>query len=455
MTIPFNTSVFHDYDIRGTYPDKLNEDAYYILGRALASYIKGKEIAVGYDARLSSPSLSKALIRGITDQGTNVVDLGLMSTEMHYFASGLYRFDANAIVSASHNPPQYNGLKIVKAGAVPLHGGFGLPEIKQKCISQDFTDPPAKGTVRKMSVIDQWVKHALTFIDTGKLRKLKVVVDAGNGMAGISWDKIIGKYPLEIIPLFFNPDGHFPNHLPDPLNKNNLVSLKEAVLKNKADLGFAVDGDADRLFVIDDKGNMLSGTVTTAMLAETLLRKNKPAPVLYNVVCGKIVPETVRKYNAEAIRVRVGHSFIKEQMKKTGALFAGEHSGHFYFRDNFFADSSFIAGLLLLEFISVENKPLSDIAKVYEKYTSGDEINFKVDKPAVILEKVEEKYREADTIDHLDGLSVWYPDWWLNLRPSNTEPFVRLNVEADTKDLLAKRQSELVSYIESLGGKRE
>ncbi len=444
-------SIFHQYDIRGIYPTELNEETYYILGRALATYLSADKIAVGHDTRLSSPSLFTSLITGILDQGVDVIHLGLISTEINYFASGKYGFAANVIVTASHNPPQYNGLKIVTRGVVPLHGNFGLPDIKQLAQENNFSAPSKKGKIEVVNVLEDWINHTLTFIDLKKLKPLKVVIDAGNGMGGISWERLIEKLPIEIIPMYFDPDGHFPHHLPDPLKPENVVGLKSEILKQKADLGFAIDGDADRIFILDEAGRELSGTITTAILAKFLLQKFGPSPILYNAVCGKIVPDTIVANGGKPIRTRVGHSFIKEQMKKENALFAGEHSGHFYFRDNFFADSSTIAGLIFLEFLSKENKPLSQIVSDYNKYFSSGELNFKVDDSPKVLKEIENKFKDATSIDYLDGLSIWYPDWWFNLRASNTEPMVRLNMEADTKEILGEKLSLVENELNQLG----
>lgn len=447
-------SIFHQYDIRGIYPTEINEQSYYILGRALAVYLKGDKIAVGHDTRLSSPSLFTALTSGILDQGVGVVNLGLISTEINYFASGKFNFPANVIISASHNPAEYNGLKIVTQGVVPLHGDFGLPEIKKLAEKNAFPEISQKGKIEIVDVFDDWVAHLLTFVDRSKLAPLKVVIDAGNGMGGISWERLIDELPINIVPMYFEPDGHFPHHLPDPLKPQNVVEVQNKILSEKADLGFAIDGDADRIFVLDEKGRQVSGTLTTAMLAEYLLKKYGPAAVLYNAVCGKIVPETIKSNKGTPIRVRVGHSFIKERMKKENALFAGEHSGHFYFRDNFFADSSTIAGLIFLEYLSVQNRSLSKIVADFDKYPGSGEINYKVSgaSAADMLQKIETRFKDATSIDYVDGLSVWYPDWWFNLRASNTEPMVRLNVEADNKEILDKKLTMLEEQLKNLGG---
>ncbi len=451
MKTIINPIIFHDYDIRGVYPTELNEETYFVLGQAIATYLKVKEIAVGYDCRLSSPSLFKALTCGLMDRGVDVVDLGQISTEIHYFASGFYHFPANIIITASHNPAQYNGLKIVTEGVNPLHGNFGLPQIKALALKNDFPQISQKGKMTKKEVMEEWIRHALSFVQPEELKNLKVVVDAGNGMGGISWQKIIGKLPVEIIPLYFEPDGHFPHHLADPLKKENTLDLQKAITGNKADLGFALDGDADRLFVMDEKGNMLSGTVTTAILAMWLLQKYRSSTVLYNAVCGRIVPEIIKKYQGKPMRVRVGHSFIKQYMKKEKAVFAGEHSGHFYLREDFFAESSLICGLLFLEYLSRQNKSLSQIVSTLDKYPSSGEINFKTADPLSVMKTVKEYFKNAKSIDELDGLSIWYEDWWMNLRPSKTEPLLRLNLEADNKSILCDKLKSIENLLQSLG----
>ena len=450
-------SIFHQYDIRGIYPTQLNEETYYILGCALATYLAVDKIAVGHDTRLSSPSLFKALIKGIISQGVDVVSLGLISTEINYFASGKYGFPANAIITASHNPAEYNGLKIVTRGVVPLHGDFGLPQIKKLAQENNFSVSAKKGKIVKMDILNDWITHTLKFIKPNKLKSLRVVIDAGNGMGGISWKKLIEKLPIEIIPMYFEPDGHFPHHLPDPLKQENVSDLKREIVNQKADLGMAIDGDADRIFIVDETGKQLSGTITTAILASYLLQKYGPSPILYNAVCGKIVPDSISANGGKSIRTRVGHSYIKEYMKKENALFAGEHSGHFYFRDNFFADSSTIAGLIFLEYLSKENMPLSQVAAKFDKYKSSGEINYVVSNLSkqagsdIVIQSIENKFKDAESIDHIDGLSVWFPDWWFNLRASNTEPMVRLNMEADSKEILDDKLYIVENELNILG----
>lgn len=452
--LSYDTSIFRDYDIRGIYPRQINEGLFYLLGKAIATYLRVNKIAVGRDTRLSSPVLSSSLIQGILDSSVNVVDLGMISTEMHYFASGFYRFPANIIVSASHNPSEYNGLKIVKKGVVPLHGNYGLPEIRKILETQRFSGKKSAGKKESKDILDAWIVHLLKFVDISCLRPLKIIIDAGNGMGGIAWEKLSKYLPLKIVPLYFKPDGHFPNHLPDPLNENNLAALKKVIQDKKGALGFAIDGDADRLFVLDENGQMVSGTILSALLSLIFLEEYGPFPILYSAVCGQIVPEIIKKNKGIPIRVRVGHSYIKEEMKKRKALFAGEHSGHFYFRDNFFADSSTIAGLVLLMYISKRNVPFSKIIAEFDKYFASGEINFQVANTSDILKKIESKFINAEKVDHLDGLSVWSKDWWFNLRASKTEPLLRINIEADNKSKLKEKEKELTKLLSSFGAQK-
>ncbi len=446
-----NLSAFHDYDIRAIYPTDINEEFYYHLGKALALYVKTGAVGVGHDTRLSSPSLAKSLITGITEYGVNVVDFGQISTEMHNFASGKYQLEANIIVSASHNPAEYNGAKIVTKGVVPLHSGFGLPEIKE---FMNISPPKSvqKGKITHKNIFKEWIEHALSFIDIASLKKLNVVVDAGNGMGGPAWQKMQEILPVHIIPLYLDPDGTFPHHLPDPLKDENTKDLITEIKKTKADIGIAIDGDADRAFFIDETGVKLSGTITTALLASYFLPKQK-GYYLYNAICGRIVPDTIRKYESFPVRTRVGHSFIKEAMKKYQAVFAGEHSGHFYFGANYNTESSLIAGLILLQMLSTTGKKLSQIRKEFDIYHQSGEINFKVEDRDHVISSIREEYaKKADTTDDLDGITFWYADWWFNVRLSKTEPLLRLNIEADSKKLLEEKQSEIVKLITKLEG---
>lgn len=450
----FNPDVFRDYDIRGIYPTELDEDTYYRIGRAMSVFLKVERIAVGRDMRLSSPQLFAALVDGITDQGVEVIDLGLISTEMHYFASGKYEFPANAMVSASHNPPEYNGLKIVTKGVVALHGEYGLPEIRQIAEQNQFTSAPRKGDITQQDILQSWVDHALSFVNAAQLRPLKVVLDTGSGMGGIAWTEVAKRLPISLTSLHPELDGTFPYHPADPSKPANIVDLQQAVRIQQADIGIALDGDADRIFLIDETGEPVSSTAMTAMLAEYLLQQHGRAAVLYNVIIGRRVPEVVSEYGGTPVRVRVGHSFIKQYMKDYNAVFAGEHSGHYYFRDNYKADSSLIAGLLVLQFLSMHSKPLSEVVDVYASYPQSGEINFTVPDRTQMIAQIRQVYSSAK-IDEIDGLTFWYEDWWFNLRASKTEPLLRLNIEANNDDILTRKVTELVSRIEGWGAVRK
>lgn len=448
-----NLSAFHDYDIRGVYPDEINEDFYYELGRALAVHVGAGPIAVGHDMRLSSPALSASLIEGIITQGIDVVRLGMISTEMHYFASGKYQYAANIVVSASHNPPQYNGAKIVLKDVVPLHGSFGLDKIKELMTKGQYPECDKKGVVTDRDIFKEWIDHAISFIDTDSLKKMKIVVDAGNGMGGPAWESIASRLSqISLVSLYTNPDGTFPHHLADPLKDENTRELEGVIRQEKADIGLALDGDADRVFFFDNNGKKISATVISALLAEYFLKKHNGGTILYGAICGKIVPQTVKKHGGTAVRTRVGHSFIKEQMKKLGAHFAGEHSGHFYFGGNYNADSSLIAGLIVISILAKSGCTLSELVAPYDVYRQSGERNFKAENISDVMNTIEKEYAPlAVSVDHLDGLTVWYNDYWFSVRASKTEPLLRLNVEADTMEILAQKTNELQTLLARLG----
>lgn len=446
-----NLSAFHDYDIRGIYPTEINEEFFYHLGKSVALYFKKGPIGVGYDARLSSPVLFKSLVEGLTDYAVDVVSLGQISTEMHNFACGKYGFIANVNITASHNPGQYNGAKIAKGGAIPLHSGFGLPEIKE--FMNKMTEKSGnKGAISKKNIFEDWITHALTFINKDSLKNLKVVVDGGNGMGGPAWMRMKEILPVSIVPLYLDPGGRFPNHHPDPLKPENTHELQQKVVSEKADLGIALDGDADRVFFIDEEGERVSGTVTLAILAEHFLKKEK-GPILYGAICGKIVPETVEKFGGKPIRTKVGHSFIKQQMREVSGILAGEHSGHFYFRDNYNAESTLIAGLIMLEILSEKNQKMSELRTKYDIYPQSLELNFQVFDRDKVIDQIKSEYKDADSIDELDGLTFWYKTFWFNIRTSKTEPLLRLNIEADNSDILKSKVNELTGKLLSLGAK--
>lgn len=438
--------IFKAYDIRGTYPDQLNEEIAYKVGRALVEYLNPKTVVLGRDMRLSSPKLYEGLTRGIVESGCDVIDIGLVSTDCLYFAVGKFGYDAGVMITASHNPPEYNGFKMCKREAVPLSGEVGIDQMKILILNDDFAPPKKLGTIKKHDVEQAYVQHLLSFVDKDKIKPFKIVIDAGNGMAGNIIPKLFSHLRCDLIPMFFELDGSFPHHLASPIEPENIAPLREKVLAEKADLGVAFDGDADRMFLVDEKAQPLGGDMITAMVAKNLLKKEKGATILYNLICSKAVPQIIEGSGGRAIRTRVGHALIKPLMKKHNAVFGGEHSGHFYFRNNWFADSGLIALLVCLELISEEDKLLSALIRSIDPYFRTGEINSRVDDIPKKLKEIEKHY-SFGKIDRLDGITADFGDWWFNVRPSNTEPLLRLNIEADTKEKLEKKKQELLKLI--------
>ena len=371
----FDSNIFKAYDVRGIVPEELNSEIAHHLGRALVTYLRSKQVAVGRDMRLSSPELFESLCQGITTQGAEVIDLGLTSTDGLYFAVGKFGFDAGVMVTASHNPPEYNGFKICKRGAVPLSGQQGLEQIKRLLFSENYPQIASKGKIVTKDITAAYTDHVLSFIDVTKVRPLRIVIDAGNGMAGKLIPQVFSQLPCEVVPMYFELDGNFPNHLASPIEPENTEELRRRVVAEKADFGAAFDGDADRMFLIDEKGKALGGDVVTALAAKSLLKKNPGATILYNLICSKTVSEIVTASGGRAVRTKVGHALIKPLMKRHNAIFGGEHSGHFYFRDNWYADSGLIALLVCTELLSTEKKPLSELVATIDHYYRSGEIN--------------------------------------------------------------------------------
>jgi phosphomannomutase len=444
----FDTSIFKAYDIRGTVPDQLNSDITYRIGNALAGYLKPTCIAVGRDMRISSDELFDALSRGIIDAGVDVVDLGLVSTDGLYFAVGKFGYDGGVMITASHNPRQYNGFKICRKEALPLSGQEGLDKIQQALENDNLIKSPQHGNINRKDITEDYAAHCLSFIDISKIKPFKIVVDAGNGMAGATLPPVFQKLPLKVFPLYFELDGSFPNHPASPIELENLIDLQKKLSEEKADFGVAFDGDADRMFLIDRHGKQLGGDMVTALVADNLLDKFPGETILYNLICSRAVPELIERKGGKAIKTRVGHALIKPLMKKYNAIFGGEHSGHFYFRKNWFADSGLIAFLVCLELLSRSAKPLDEKIREIDPYFRSGEINSRVDSAKDKIEQVAAYYTDGEQ-DRLDGLTVSYPDFWFNLRPSNTEPLIRLNVEADSRALLDKKIEELLKIIRS------
>ena len=418
------------YDIRGLVPDELNEEVAEALGRAVAVELPGSAVIVGRDMRESSEPLATAFMRGVRAQGLDTIDIGLASTDLLYYASGKLGHPG-AMWTASHNPARYNGLKLCRAGAEGISLESGLAQIRDRALSGDYPESEAEGTAHHADLIDDYAEHVRSFIDLGVLRPLSVVVDAGNGMAGLVVPPVFEGLPVRLDPLYFELDGTFPNHPANPIEPANLVDLQRRVVGTRADLGLAFDGDADRMFCVDEQGRIVPPSLVIACIAATLLERLPGETVLYNLICSKVVPETVEAKGGHAVRTRVGHSFIKGVMKETGAVFAGEHSGHYYFRDNFRADSGLIAALILLEALSDAGGTLSELLAPYERYAQSGEINTEVKDQQAATERVAEAFAQEGEADWADGLTVNGDGWWFNLRPSNTEPLLRLNVEAD------------------------
>jgi phosphomannomutase len=448
--MPALDAIFKAYDIRGLAPEQLTEDLARSIGAAFAAFTKSDRILLARDMRPSGVALSRAFADGATGQGADVIDLGLASTDLLYFAAG--KLDApGAMFTASHNPARYNGIKLCLSGARPVGEDTGLADIKAMVEAGEPAPPPGvrAGTVTQQSLIDDYADHVRTFIDVGSLRPLKVIADTANGMGGLVVPRVferLGSIDLEI--LFGELDGTFPNHPADPIQPENLRDLQARVLETKADVGLAFDGDADRVFLVDEKAQPVSGSLTTAMVAKSMLEKHPGATVIHNLICSKAVPEVIRENGGTPVRTRVGHSFIKAKMAETGAVFGGEHSGHYYFADNYRADSGLIAAVVILELLSKADAPLSEVRAPFERYADSGEINTEVADPKAVIEKVAAAFDGGGAaIDRLDGLTVDLGEWWFNLRPSNTEPLLRLNLEARTRGECSAKTDEVLKLI--------
>ena len=444
-------SIFKAYDIRGTYPDQLDERVARAAGSAFATFTGAPRIVMARDMRPSGEALSAAFADGARAVGVAVVDLGLASTDFLYFATG-HLDTPGAIFTASHNPAQYNGIKLCLAGARPVGVETGLADIE--AMTNSFYDAPATGepaALESMDLMGEWVEHVHSFVNVASLRPIKIVADAANGMGGLVAPRVFAGLPFEVEVLYAELDGTFPNHPADPLNPANLVDLQRRVLETGADVGLAFDGDADRVFLIDEKAQPISGSTTTAMVAAAMLRRSPGATILYNLICSKAVPEVIAENGGVAVRTRVGHSYIKQVMADTGAVFGGEHSGHYYYRDNYRADSGIITAMVVLELLSEHGVAMSELARPYIRYSDSGEINTEVDVPAAVVAAMAEHLSTGPAVlDALDGLTADYGDWWFNLRPSNTEPLLRLNVEAPDDEQLRARVDEVLAMIKEL-----
>jgi phosphomannomutase len=439
--------VFKAYDVRGLYPSELDEEGAYAIGRAYVEQFEPKAIAVGRDMRVSSPAMAEAAVRGARDGGADVVDVGMIGTEMLYFAVGSLGLDGGLTVTASHNPKEYTGMKIVRRGALPVGGDSGLLDVRRRA-EQGFRPPGKPGEVERRDVYPDWVERVLSFVDPGAIAPLRVVVDAANGMAGAMLPPLLERLPVDAVRCYFEPDGTFPNHEPNPLLPENREFIVSKVREEGADLGVAFDGDADRCFFVDDTGEFVPGDFVTALLAEAVLRKEPGATVLYDVRASWAVPDTVAKLGGTALVNRVGHAFIKHRMRREDAAFAGEVSGHYYFRDYFQADSGVIPMLLVLELVSQKGAALSEILRPFrERYFLTGEINTPVADVPLKLQELKERFGPEGRISHLDGISIEADDWHMNVRPSNTEPLLRLNLEARSPELMERKRDEVLALI--------
>jgi phosphomannomutase len=444
--------IFKAYDIRGLVETEITPDFAFRVGLAFARFLEQERepatIVIGEDMRPSSPLLADAFSAGVTSNGMDVIRIGLASTDMLYFASGKLNMPG-AMFTASHNPAEYNGIKLCKSGARPIGKESGLVAIERDVIEGSPISMRSVGKESRRDMLVEYVEHLLSLVDVTEIRPLKIVVDAGNGMAGYTAMPVFERLNVEVIELFFELDGTFPNHDANPIDPANLRDLQKAVLKNKADIGLAFDGDADRCFLVDEKGEIVNPSTLTGLIAARELSKYPKSSVIYNLISSRSVAEIVKENGGTAIRSRVGHSYIKKLMADTGAVFGGEHSGHFYFRDFWCADSGMLAALHAVAALGTQASPLSKILKKYQRYFASGEINSTVTDSASILARVEELYgtKAGVSLDHLDGLTVEADAWWFNLRSSNTEPLLRLNVEAKTAARLERVRDEVLALI--------
>ena len=442
--------VFKAYDVRGIYPDDLDESGAYAIGRAYVEQFEPRRIAVGRDMRLSSPRMAAEVIRGATEAGAEVLDLGLVGTEMVYFAVGELELDGGIEVTASHNPKEYTGMKIVRRGALPVGGESGLLDVRDRAVKAGDRAGGAAGGVTDYDIWPAYVDRVLSFIDVSSVRPLTVVIDAANGMAGAMLPPVLERLPIEAVRCYFDPDGSFPNHEPNPLLPENREFIVRKTLEEGADLGVAFDGDGDRCFFVDDTGEFVPGDFATALLAESVLAKEPGAKILYDVRASWAVPETIERAGGTPLVNRVGHAYIKHRMRKEDAAFGGEVSGHYYFREFSQADSGVIPFLLMLELVSRSGRKVSEILKPYrETYFITGEINTTVADVALKLQELKERYAAEGTVSHLDGVSVDAGDWHFNVRPSNTEPLLRLNLEARSQKQMEAKRDEVLSLIRS------
>lgn len=440
-------TVFKAYDVRGrTDTGELDARLYALIGGALVGLLDAGRVAVGRDVRPTSKEFFDAFADGVTEAGADVVDLGEVPTDAVYYFSGAESVPG-AVITASHNPPNYNGLKLCRPGAAPIGANTGLNDIKQAVVSGKVPTAVRKGAIVDRNPVDDYIDHLLRIVDPTEIGDLRVAADGGNGMAGVVLERVFDRLDADLEGLYLDPDGTFPNHPADPLVPENLADLRALVEGDGFDLGVAFDGDADRAFFLDDLGSPVSGSTVTSLIARRILRDNPGAAVVHNLITSKAVPEIVLENGGRPIRTRVGHSFIKQVMAETDAIFGGEHSGHYYFKDNFRADSGVLAMLFLMAVVTKEGRALSEVRTSAERYVASGELNYEVADQGAALERVERSFQDSK-IDHLDGMTVETAGGWFNLRPSNTEPLLRLNVEAASETEVSAIVKEVERVLE-------
>ena len=443
-----NPGIFKAYDIRGIYPSELNEEVGYALGRAFASFLQVDKVVVGRDMRLSGPQMFDAVSRGLMDQGADVDNIGMVSTDQYYYACATLRL-AGMMVTASHNPKEYTGFKMVRKMPQLLSGDKGIQDLRRIVENDDYASPTRQGTLVERDLSEEFVKMVLSLIDVEALAPLKVIADTGNGMVGPILKRVYAQLPsVELAGMYLEPDGSLPNHGLDPLQPENRAELQARVPAEGADVGFAFDGDGDRFFTIDDRGQFVSGDFMTALLGSYLLEKYPGSKVLYDVRASWAVPDLIRAAGGTPLMERVGHTFIKARMDQEEAIFAGEVSGHYYFKDFFFADSGIVPSLYILEMLSKKKAKLSELLQPLEaEYFISGEINTRIaGEPKEKMQELAEIFAEG-TVEWLDGVSVTFYDWHFNVRPSNTEPLLRLNLEAKSKELMAEKRDQILEIM--------
>jgi len=444
-------SIFKSYDIRGIYPSELKEETAYLIGQILVRYTGANKSVIGFDARLSSPALLRNIAQGMANEGASVYNIGSVPTECLYFAVGNYDFDIGVMITASHNPKEYNGFKMVKRikNGIEIIRGRDLLLL----VGESNFRKPDDGLIHSKDILNDYVKYILSFVKD-KIDPFGVVVDVSNGVVGKVINRIKKALPIKIIDLNFKPDGNFPNHSPNPLEKDSTKQINRAVKERKADFGFIFDGDGDRVFLVDENGKLVPADITLLLLAKYFLKKNPKSAVAYNAICSKAVPEFIKKWGGAPVRTPVGFVNVREGLLSNNGIMGGELSGHYCFKDYFYMDSGIITFLILLQVISSDGRKVSKIAEELSPYFKSAEINFKIEDKEMVLEKIKQKYADGKQ-DYLDGVTVEYPNWWFNVRPSNTEPLLRLTVEADTQDLLEEKKKELENFIKKQLAKRK